>query len=208
MKSTLTAPLGAALALALAACTPEPPPDTAQEATAPAAAQAIDKGAGLQHDPHGHDESPAQESAAMIADEHDHEHGHGDSHEEHANHADAGLLQLDDGTPWPVDAALVEGMQRIRDAVAAAQGAAPLDAVAATALAQTVEDQVAFLIANCQLEPAADATLHVLIARLLGAAAALRADPAAPDGLPVMLDTLDLYPRYFAHPGWLASGAG
>ena len=140
----------------------------------------------------------------MITDEHDHEHGH----DAHADHADVGLLQLDEGKPWPTDAALVEGMQRIRDAVAAAQSAAPLDAVAATALAQTVEDQVGFLIANCRLEPAADATLHVLIARLLGAANALRADPASPDGLPVMLDTLELYPRYFAHPGWVASVAG
>lgn len=205
MKPTTSVSLGAALALALSACTPAPPPaDTAQEATTPAATHSAGDEAHPPEAAHAHDESPAQDAAAMITDEHDHEHGH----DAHADHADAGLLQLDEGKPWPTDAALVEGMQRIRDAVAAAQSAAPLDAVAATALAQTVEDQVGFLIANCRLEPAADATLHVLIARLLGAANALRADPASPDGLPVMLDTLELYPRYFAHPGWVASVAG
>ncbi len=202
MNPAITLSLGAALALATAACTPaSPPADTAREAEAPAAAQAADAAAPSQRDEHGKDQAREPDAPARDADEH----GHDDAH---AGDAAAALLQLDEGKPWPTDAALVEGMQRIRDAVAAAQGAAPLDAVAATALAQTVEDQVAFLIANCRLEPAADATLHVLIARLLGAANALRADPASPDGLPAMQETLDLYPRYFAHPGWLVSGAG
>ncbi len=189
---------GSALALALTACTPVPPPgDTTPAAAAPVTAVTVEGEAAPHDADHAHDAAPAPETAVPVPEAH----GHDDAH---ARHADADLLQLDEGRPWPVDAALVDGMQRIRDAVAAAQAVAPLDAAAAAALAQSVEDQVAFLIAHCRLEPAADATLHVLIARLLGAAHALRTDPATPDGLPVMLDTLDLYPRYFAHPGWMA----
>lgn len=203
MNPIRIASLGTALALALTACTPVPPPaDTAQPAAAPATAATVEGEAAPHDAEHAHDAVPEPEAAVPVPEAHDHDHD-----DAHARHADADLLQLDDGRPWAVDAALVEGMQRIRDAVAAAQAVAPLDAAAAAALAQSVEDQVAFLIAHCRLEPAADATLHVLIARLLGAAHALRTDPATPDGLPVMLDTLDLYPRYFAHPGWMAPAA-
>ena len=198
MNPIRIASFGTALALALTACTPAPPPaDTTPAAAAPVTASTVEGEAAPHDADHAHDAAPAPETAVPVPEAH----GHDDAH---ARHADADLLQLDDGRPWAVDAALVEGMQRIRDAVAAAQAVAPLDAAAADALAQSVEDQVAFLIAHCRLEPAADATLHVLIARLLGAAHALRTDPATPDGLPVMLDTLDLYPRYFAHPGWMA----
>jgi hypothetical protein len=72
----------------------------------------------------------------------------------------------------------------------------------AAALAQSVRNHVDFLIANCRLAPDADATLHIVIARLLNAAAALQEDPASPAGLPQVQQTLHPYPPYFAHPGW------
>lgn len=154
------------------------------------------------------DAPPPQAPAAQLASPHDETHDEvaaahdaaADAHQHDDMHS---MLRLDDGQPWATDAPLVEGMERIRAAVAEAAAQSALDAAAAAALARTVRDQVDFLIANCQLEPDADATLHVFIAQLLGAAAALEADPASPEGLPQLQETLREYPRYFAHPGWL-----
>lgn len=140
-----------------------------------------------------HDESmPRQEPSSE-------EHQHGDMHS---------MLRLDQGQPWGTDAALVEGMERIRDAVNEAAALPALDADSAAALAQSIQKQVDFLIANCRLEPDADATLHVFIAQLLNAAAALRKDPASAEGLPQLQETLRTYPQYFAHPGWHTESAG
>lgn len=127
------------------------------------------------------------------------EHQHGDMHS---------MLRLDQGKPWATDAPLVEGMERIRDAVQKAAGLPALDADSAAELAQVVRAQVDFLIANCRLEPDADATLHVFIGQLLNAAAALQKNPTSADGLPQMQETLREYPNYFAHPGWLTESAG
>lgn len=124
---------------------------------------------------------------------------HGDMHSK---------LRLDEGQPWATDAPLVAGMERIRDAVNEAAALPALNATSAAALAQSVRDQVNFLIANCRLEPDADATLHVFIAQLLNAAAALEKDPASSEGLPELQETLREYPHYFAHPGWQAESVG
>lgn len=147
-------------------------------------------------------------TTGLRASGHAHEHEHAqEGAEDTTRHAPGhGQLRLDDGKPWATDAPLREGMARIRDAVALADAQAPLTAVPAAALAQAVEDQVAYLVANCKLEPAADATLHVLIARMLSAAAAVRRDPASADGLPRLREALDDYPRHFEHPGWPAGG--
>src|SRR3546814_4178794 len=72
----------------------------------------------------------------------------------------------------------------------------------ATALASEIEQSVNYLFANCRLEPAADAALHGLLAQLLQGAAALRRDPAADDGMPVVLAALASYPRLFLDTQW------
>lgn len=116
-------------------------------------------------------------------------------------------LELDHGRPWGTDAPLREGMERIRAAVAQARQAdaeGRLNTAQAKTLAGAVQDGIAFMIEHCRLEPKADANLHILLRRLSAAAAAVRADPGAPDGLPQMLEVLDIYPRYFTHPGWQA----
>lgn len=128
--------------------------------------------------------------------------------EPHDHGSPSAALPAEGATRWATDAALIEGMQAIRTAVADARDRAALDAPAADRLATTVEERVAFLIANCRLAPEADATLHVLIGGLLRAAAAVRVDPASADGLPAMRETLRAYPRYFEHPGWVPIDAG
>lgn len=122
---------------------------------------------------------------------------------EHEAHATAGLT-LDNGARWATDEPLRIGMQRIRAAAAPAIDAGPhsLSKEAAKALATAVREQVSYLVANCKLEPKADAVLHVLIAELLGGAEALEQDPHAEGGLPRIEQALRQYPEYFEHPGF------
>ena len=107
--------------------------------------------------------------------------------------------------PFATDAPLRAGMARVRNAVAAnvpdyrQRG---LSGEQATALASEIEQSVGYLFANCQLEPAADAALHGLLAQLLQGAAALRRDPAADDGMPSVLAALASYPRLFLDTQW------
>lgn len=180
--------LATALGVCLLGCEAQAPQNASPQ---PAAAASTAQSAGS-HEPARHE---AQHEAAPAHDAADDHHRHDETHP---------MLRLDDGQPWATDAPLVEGMERIRDAVAEASAQSALDAAAAAALVMSVRDQINFLIANCQLEPEADATLHVFIAQLLGAAAALEADPASPAGLPQLQETLRQYPRYFAHPGWVS----
>lgn len=123
------------------------------------------------------------------------------------DHAPQGAAQLtlDHGQPWATDTPLREGMERVRTAVVAAEQAAAqggMTAAQAQTLAAAVEDGIAFMVRNCQLAPQADANLHILLGRLSAAAAAVKTNPGAVDGLAQMLEVLDLYPRYFSHPAW------
>ena len=128
---------------------------------------------------------------------------------EHETHAPAGLT-LNDGARWATDQPLRTGMERIRDAAASALEAGPhsLSPEAGRTLARAVREQVAYLVANCKLEPKADAVLHVLIAELLGAAETLERDPQAADGLPRIEQALRQYPEFFDHPGWSFAASG
>ncbi|HEY9150585.1 MAG TPA: hypothetical protein VIQ75_07250 [Gammaproteobacteria bacterium] len=129
---------------------------------------------------------------------------HAHDHQAHATQ-EAGGLVLNEGERWNTDAALREGMERVRASFAEVLPAykrGELSPEAATDAAQAIEDHVAFMVENCKLEPAADAVLHVLVAELLQGAAGLRQAPASPEGLPRIHGVLRDYPRYFDHPGW------
>lgn len=103
-------------------------------------------------------------------------------------------LQLDHGRRWPADATLREGMRRIR-AVAlwmqSTQADGPLSARQSRAASASIEDSVAAIVEHPSRGARIDTNLHTLLARVLAA-----------DGLTELLDTLDLYPRYFDDPGW------
>lgn len=128
---------------------------------------------------------------------HRHAHDHGD----HGTLA----LTLNNGQRWETDAPLRLGMQRIRDAVApAVAGPArlTLDQQQANILSNAVQENVAYLIQNCKLEPAADANLHFLITELVTGAALVAADPRSEEGAMKLTHALAEYPRYFNHPNW------
>jgi hypothetical protein len=116
-------------------------------------------------------------------------------------------LVLDHGRKWATDEPLRRNMAEIRT-VLAAKGAgihkgtlAPEDYRALGAL---VEARVAAIVAECKLEPAADANLHLVVAELVAGADAMQgkstASPSA--GAVRTVRAVNQYGRYFNHPGW------
>jgi hypothetical protein len=107
----------------------------------------------------------------------------GDAHS-HDHAAGEAKLVLNQGKKWQTDAPLRQGMENIRGAVA--------KGMKSDALAKKVEAEVAGIVQNCKLEPAADEQLHIVIADLLAGAA----DPHR------VTEALNAYGEHFDHAGW------
>jgi hypothetical protein len=167
------------LCLSLAACAPE---DRSASTSAPPAAPS----------------TPVVDVATPApapTDEHAHDHGAS---------ADVALQRPPGGGNWATDAPLRQGMEAIHVALAAALPTfekGEMSASEAQALAGVVTSQVQFLLANCKLEPDADAQLHILIGQMMSAAEAMVGDAASIDGVPKLHEAVQLYGDYFEHPG-------
>lgn len=123
-------------------------------------------------------------------------------------------LALNHGKKWPTDAPLRQGMDRIRTLVSAQIGAAhagKLGDAQFQALAGKVEAEVGNIVANCKLEPEADAMLHLVIAEI-GAGTDTMAGKDAQrrraQGLVQVVQAVNDYGRFFAHPGFRAINTG
>lgn len=108
-------------------------------------------------------------SAAIpaTADEHDH------------HHAEGIELQLNNGKKWETDAPLRQSMATVSDNVSdvlADIHTHSLNAAGYKTLAGQVNEQIAYMFANCELEPAADAQLHIVIARMMVSAQTMEQD--------------------------------
>ena len=117
--------------------------------------------------------------------------------------------RADPGQRWATDAPLRKGMTEIRTAVDALRHFehGHIGPEQAATLATRIEGQVAYLVANCTLEPQADAALHAIIAKLLQGAAALKADPDDRTAVATLRRALQDYPRQFDDPGWTTAEA-
>ena len=124
---------------------------------------------------------------------------------EHARH---GKLTLDHGKKWPTDEALRTGMTNIRNLVEPQLGAihgGKLTATQYSELAQEVELQVGTIVANCKLDPKADAMLHLVIADIgtgVDAMAGKSTSVRPAQGAVSVVTALNEYGRSFNHPGW------
>jgi len=132
-----------------------------------------------------------------------------DQHAAGHGHDPVAKLEPDHGRPWATDAPLRKGMEALRAAFAgrlAAIHAGTLAPQDSAALGATIEVEVATIVAECQLEPKADAVLHVIVAELLAAADVLRGRaPGTPAAAAHRAVTaLNDYGRYFDHPQWRA----
>ena len=127
----------------------------------------------------------------------------------HDHHADApAKLSLNQGRKWGTDEPLRAGMDRIRGLVEPRIGAAhagKLRPADYRELAGRVENEVAGIVANCKLEPEADAMLHLVIADIGAGTDAMagkdaKARPAL--GLVKVAQAVNQYGSHFEHPGF------
>ena len=133
--------------------------------------------------------------------------GAGDVHQ-HAGAAGELTLVLNQGQKWSTDAPLRQGMDNIRGALAKNVNA--IHANKATpkqyqALAAKVTGEVAGIVQNCKLEPAADEQLHLVIAELMAGAEAMEGKVNGETrraGAERVAKALNAYGEHFDHAGW------
>lgn len=117
-------------------------------------------------------------------------------------------IKLDAGKKWTIDAPMREGMTGIRDAIAADRQsvhAGKMSAAKYDALAQKIDNQVAYMVQNCKLPPEADANLHRVLAEIMEGSELIKGrDKKAGRraGVEKVVVALDAYNRHFDHPGW------
>ena len=137
-------------------------------------------------------------SAPALAQTATHDHGAAAPHK----------LTLNQGRKWTTDEPLRAGMGRIRGLVEPQLGAAhagKLTPAQYRELATQVETEVGGVVANCKLEPEADAMLHPVIADLAQGADTMagknpKVRPAL--GLVKVAQAVNQYGSHFDHPGF------
>jgi len=123
-------------------------------------------------------------------------HGSDASHDAHDAHEPSAANPAD---RWPADAPLVRGMSRIRTVADALVHASHghLDAAQVQALAAELKSAVETMFIECRLEPAPDAALHPLLARVLAASQALSDGNFDADALAELRAVLARYAELF-----------
>lgn len=127
-------------------------------------------------------------------------------HDAHAEHGAPATLQLNGGKKWATDEALRKSMEGIRQAVAASLHDIhenSLKPAAYGVLASKVEGEVANIVANCKLEPKADAQLHLVVADLLAGSEQMAGKvkkAKRQDGAVKVIGALEKYATYFDDP--------
>ena len=132
------------------------------------------------------------------------------AHDAHAAHSPAHTTPTTAAatTPaqrWASDAALREGMRKIRMAMQGLEHYehGHMGIPQATATVALIDEAVADIFAHCKLAPDADVALHGLLATFLAGAEAVRTSPQVPtDEFTRMRAALAQYPQLFDDPEW------
>ncbi|TYT25312.1 hypothetical protein FZO89_02965 [Luteimonas viscosa] len=157
-------PLALALAVALAGlgsgCARDPDPAEAADTGAVAQVAHADAAAQVAANDHAERQDPEHADAVAIA--------------------GRDVAVADHHVPWAPDAPLIEGMSRVRAALAGLEhdGPAPPGKATVVARAADVDAAIGYMFENCALAPEPDAALHAILARLMAGTRALRGDPA------------------------------
>jgi hypothetical protein len=105
-----------------------------------------------------------------------------------------------EGESWPTDEPLRTGMSRIEAALSQATIAGrPRGSESARELVHTVEQNIAYIFEHCELPPAPDRALHMLLARMIAAANQLKDDATSDAAVAQLIGTLQDYHRNFDH---------
>ncbi len=127
------------------------------------------------------------------------EHSHDQKHSEHA---DMGMV-LNEGKKWETDTHLRKGMQSITDVVKKSEKTfddKTLTQKEGEAIASNINKQLMYMVENCELQPKADASLHVIIREMMQGIGELSKVPNSEGGLPRIQKALIQYPKFFDHP--------
>lgn len=111
----------------------------------------------------------------------------------------------DNHVPWTPDAPLIEGMSRVRSAIGALQ--AQRDEATVLARADEVDAAIEYMFENCRLDTEPDVALHAILARLMAATQALRANPADTTPVHDMHAAVENYERLFDDPSSNLTGS-
>ncbi len=120
-------------------------------------------------------------------------------------------LTLDNGTKWPTDAPLRQGMTSIKAALLPQLPAIHENRLQDSQyllLAKQTNTQIGFMVINCKLSPDADAQLHLIIADLGAAAEAMAGNDqkmSRQEGAMRLQHALKIYGEFFDHPDWSLS---
>lgn len=130
----------------------------------------------------------------VIAAEHEHHHEENEA-----------KLSLNEGNKWPIDKSLHIGMTNINNEIA--NNLQNIHHEQFTdeqyaKLATTLDKQLSFLFANCQLPPLADAQLHTLLAKVMQGVDTIKHSNNKKQGAVLIIQALQDYPEYFADPNW------
>lgn len=123
--------------------------------------------------------------------------------DDHDHGQEVTKLTLNNGEKWEIDAPLSLAMRKIRNAMSE-----QLDGIHANnlpqekynALAKEINNQIAYMIENCELEPAADAQLHIIIHDLMNGAETMQSEASAQAGAVKVVGAIENYTRYFNDP--------
>lgn len=117
-------------------------------------------------------------------------------------------LELNAGKKWTTDDALRKGMSSIRNTVAAALPSAHAGKATPAdygAIAKEMGTQVAYIVENCNLEPKADAQLHVVLEQIISGIDTVEGkgkERSREQGLLHVAQALNAYGKHFDHAGW------
>ena len=118
-------------------------------------------------------------------------------------------LRLDNGQKWQTDEALRTGMGRIRDAIDAVLPlvhAGRYGAADFSVLADRVQEQVDYVVANCKLPEEADIQLHLALAQVMDGINVMKVEGGQEQGVAAIVQALNAYGGHFDHPEWKPLG--
>ena len=127
----------------------------------------------------------------------------------HGHGAPALELTLDNGQKWQTDQVLRTGMSQIREVVDASLPpihAGRYSAADLSTLADWVQEQVDFVVANCKLPEEADLQLHVALTQILDGFNTMKEEGGQELGAAAIVQALNAYGDHFDHPEWKSLG--
>lgn len=116
-------------------------------------------------------------------------------------------LSLNHGSKWATDEPLRTGMTNIRTSLTGQLQQIHNGEMSAddySTLGTAVHTEITIIIAQCKLEPQADAMLHIILSGLLAGADAMqgKGEITPASGAHKIIESLNAYGEYFNHPGW------